>query len=151
MSKTLSFRGKLDMGLQNRIKLATLNGKTGYRITKFQTMSTTPGTAAGTGIELICQIFKTDQTGAITSTVDFTEGNLLAVTYLKDGVAASDAGKETIIFDQEVFNQDIYISMTDASGNTIPGNYYIELETVKLTDVQSTQLTLKNLRNIASR
>ena len=30
-------------------------------------------------------------------------------------------------------------------------NYYIELEQTTLTDVQSTQLTLSNLRTIASR
>ena len=55
-----------------------------------------------------------------------------------------------IVFDNEVFNQDIYIN-TAATTGTIPVNYHIELETVALSATESTQLTLKNLRTIASR
>ena len=40
--------------------------------------------------------------------------------------------------------------MIDASGNTVPGNYYIEVETMELSDVQATQLTLKNIKTITS-
>ena len=83
--------------------------------------------------------------------LNFSESDLLAVSYNKEGVAASQGGYEVIIFDNEVFNQNIYVTMQDASGNTIRGNYYIELKTMTLSDVQATQLTLKNLRTLASR
>ena len=142
-----TFRGMLDMGTQEKIHLSTADGLTGYRINKLQIISKTPGVAAGTGIELICQIFVTDQTGSISSEVDFSDTDLLAVAYLKDGVAASDSGHEIIIFDKEVFNQDVYINMTDASGNTIQGNYYLELEQIKLSVNESTFATLKNIRS----
>ena len=137
------------MGVQDKINLKTLNGKTGYKITKFQLMSTTPGVNK---YEYIGQIFKTNQAGSITSTVDFTHGDLLAVTYLKGNSGANDAGfDEIIIFDNEKFNQNIFINITDASGGTVACNYYIELETMSLSDIQTTQLTLQSLRNIASR
>ena len=48
------------------------------------------------------------------------------------------------------FNQDIYVNITDISGSTVPANYYIELETIPLSDIQATQLTLKNIRTITS-
>tara|TARA_Y100000593_G_C4145108_1_gene254239 strand:- start:86 stop:535 length:450 start_codon:yes stop_codon:yes gene_type:complete len=144
-----TFRGKLDMGTQKRLRLSTADGLTGYRISKLQIISKTPGVAAGTGIELICQIFATDQSGSISAEVNFSDPDLLGVAYLKDGVAASDSGYEIIIFDKEVFNQDVYINMTDASGNTIQGNYYLELEQIKLNINESTFATLKNLRQFA--
>jgi len=147
MSKTLSFRGMIAPGLQEKINLATLNGKTGYKIKKFQLMSKTPG--ADADVAFIAQIFASDQTGSITATVNFTNSNLLAAAFYN---AEQNAGRqyETIIFDDRVFNQDIYINITDADGGTKHCNYYIELETMPLTDIQSTQLTLKNLRTIAS-
>ena len=50
-----------------------------------------------------------------------------------------------IIMDNEIFNQDIYVTHNDnhASQNC---NYYIELEQIKLSDVQSTSITLQSLR-----
>ena len=148
MSKIISFRGKLDIGLQDKLNLKTLNGKTGYKITKFQLMSTTPGINK---YEYISQIFKTDQTGSIGTTVDFTDNNLLAVAYLKGTSGANDgAFAEDIIFDNEKFNQNIFINITDASGGTVACNYYIELETMTLDDIESSMLTLKSLRTIAS-
>jgi len=51
-----------------------------------------------------------------------------------------------MIFDQEIFNQDIYIGTKDTQGNAM--NYYIELEQVKLDLSQSTVATLKDIRNL---
>tara|TARA_Y100001938_G_C7811831_1_gene292270 strand:- start:41 stop:496 length:456 start_codon:yes stop_codon:yes gene_type:complete len=149
MSRTISFRGTLDMGTQDRIKLSTLKGKVGYKINKFQIMSTLPG-QSGKSVEYVAQIFKTDQTGSITPDVNFTNSDLLAVIHLQDQQASDNPASEIIIFDNEVFNQDIFVTMQDADGDTVPGNYYIELETMPLSDLQATQLTLKNLRSIAS-
>lgn len=148
MSKKLSYKGTLPVGEQDRIKLATMDGKTGYKITKFNLLSTTPGVGK---FEFIGQITKTDQTGSISTTVNFTNSDLLAVAYIKGAAGESDtAFTEHIIFDNEKFNQDIFINITDASGSTVPCNYYIELETMSLTDLEATMLTLKNIRTITS-
>ena len=142
MSKTLSYRGTLAIGEQDRIRLRTLKGKVGYKITKFQIMSTTPGT---NNVELIGKITKTDQTGSISTTVNFTESDLLATVFYD---RASNRSTNTIIFDNEKFNQDIFVNITDQSGNTIPANYYIELETMALSDLEATMITLQSLRTL---
>ena len=41
-----TFRGLLEDGAQERIRLETLDGKTGYRINKFQIMNEEAGAAA---------------------------------------------------------------------------------------------------------
>jgi hypothetical protein len=148
MSKKLSYKGKLDMGTEDRIKLATLNGKRGYKINKFQILGTLPGATANT--EYIAKITSRAESN-ITATVDFTDDDLLAVVYSVDNTSSAVPYSDVIIFDNTKFNQDIYVNITDASGGTTPCNYYIELETMSLNDVESTMLTLKNLRAIASR
>jgi hypothetical protein len=146
MSKKLSYKGKLAMGTGKKIKLSTLNGKTGYKITKLKVIPTNPGTDN----EMILQVFTTDQAGSISATVDFSSGNLLGVAYWKEGHSFNHAGLIDVFFDNEIFNQDVFLTLTDGgSGSTNPGNYYIEMETVALSDVQSTQLTLKNLRTVS--
>tara|TARA_Y100001938_G_scaffold136246_1_gene198867 strand:+ start:523 stop:960 length:438 start_codon:yes stop_codon:yes gene_type:complete len=145
MSRKLTFKGQLPIGEQDRIKLSTINGKTGYRITKFEIMSSTPGVGS---FEMVGKIFKTDQTGKVNAEVNLTEDSLLAVHYLHDDATASV--NQQIIMDNTKFNQDIFIYIADAGGNTIPGNYYIELETMTLSDLEATMLTLKNIRAITS-
>ena len=134
------------MGEQDRIKLSTINGKTGYKIKKFQILSQQPGQS---NVEFIAKITKTDQTGNITNTVDFTDNDLLAVAYYQDeGNAARQ--NETIIFDNQKFNQDIFVNITDGASATTRCNYYIELETMPLSDLEATYLTLQNIRDITS-
>ncbi len=144
MSKKISYKGQLPMGEQDRIRLKTINGKTGYKINKFQVLSQQPGQS---NVEFVAKITKTDQTGSITNTVDFTDANLLACVYYQDeGNAARQ--NETIIFDNEKFNQDIFVNITDGAGATTPCNYYIELESMPLSDLEATMLTLQNIRTI---
>tara|TARA_R100000388_G_scaffold82414_1_gene61204 strand:+ start:411 stop:854 length:444 start_codon:yes stop_codon:yes gene_type:complete len=146
MSKTISYRGKLPIGEQDRIRLKTINGKVGYRITKFQVITTTPGAAT---TEMIGQIYKTDQTGNITTTVDFSDKDLLAMAYYQDGLTIDTTQNMTVIFDNEKINQDIFVNITDAAGTTVPANYYIELEAMALSDIESTMLTLQSLRTVS--
>ena len=146
MSKTITFRGILAEGLEQKIKLSTLDGKQGYKIVKFQTMSSLVG---ANEYETMTKIYAKAQ-GAGSTGVDFSESDLLAASYIEDNPSHAYPLSETIFFDNEVFNQDIFVNTASLTG-TVPVNYYIELETVKLTDVQSTQLTLKSLRQIASR
>ncbi len=142
MSRTLSYTGQLPTGLQDRIKLSTITGKTGYKVVNFEIIPKTLGAAT----ELVCKIYNTDQTGSIGPVVDFTDNNLLAVAYYSS-TGGIFRGK-TIIFDNEKFNQDIYVTLADAGGSTTPGNYYIELESMSLSDVETTMMTLQSIRNI---
>ena len=130
MSKTLSYKGTIPMGEQERIKLSTPNGKTGYKITKFQVIETRPGHV---DVEIIAKIYNKTQLNAVSNTIEFTESDLMAVAW------------------RQVTNQDIYVTMADVAGNTTPGNYYIELETMSLTDLETTKLTLQNIKAINSR
>ena len=149
MSKRkISYAGKINMGTQDKINLKTNNGKTGYKITKFQVISTTPGATAS--VEYVAKIFNKDQTGSIGAVVDFTDSNLLACAFYQVRSDASVANAETIIFDNKEFNQDIFITIEDAEGGTVPCNYYLELETMALSDAETTMLTLQSLRTVSS-
>ena len=143
MSKTISYKGQLDMGLEDRINLRTIKGKIGYKITKFHILSSTPGVG---NHEFVAQIFNKTQLGSIGSAVNFTNNELLAAIYYAENATTGNAeAPQTIIFDNAKFNQDIFISITDASGGTVPCNYYIELETMDLDDVEATMLTLQSI------
>ena len=147
MSKTISYKGTIPMGEEERIRLKTIKGNVGYKITKFQLMSTTPGVNK---YEYVGKITKTSDTN-IGSTVDFTDSDLLSVAYLKGNSGANDAGfDKIIIFDNEMFNQDIFVNITDASTGTVPCNYYIELEMMSLNDLEATKLTLQSIRQITA-
>jgi len=143
MSRIVSFRGLLADGAQERISLQTNNGLTGYRIIKFQVMPAIPGDATQ---ESVMKIYKVLQT-AITATVDFADNRLLgAALYKQEANASQTANGVTIIFDNEIFNQDIYITHKDAAtGEEM--NYYIELEQMDLALDEQTVATLKDIRN----
>ncbi len=148
MSKILSYKGTLAIGDEERISLSTIKGKVGYKINKFQLISTTPGAGDYEYVGKITKV-KDPNIGAI---VKFTDADLLGIVYYKGKLSANEpASTDTIIFDNEKFNQDIFVNITDAGGGTIPCNYYIELETMNLSDLEATMLTLKNLRTVYSR
>ena len=148
MSKKLSFKGTLNIGTEDKISLKTIKGKIGYKITKLQAISTKPGTVDHD--EVLMQVFSKSQIGSIGNEVQFTNSELLAVCFYEDNDNPAYMASNLIIFDNQPFNQDIFISATDVGGGTKPVNYYIEIETMELNDLQATQLTLKNLRTITS-
>jgi len=138
-----TFRGKIADGSQDTIVLHTNDGGTGYRIAKFSIMTAAPGTLNG---EFVTKIYKTSQ-ATIDGAVDFSDNQLLgAATLVTQSNPANNQQPLAVIFDTEIFNQDIYVTHFDAdSSNAI--NYYIELEQVKLDLNQSTVATLKDIRN----
>ena len=69
--------------------------------------------------------------------IDFRQDGLLAVAYLSGDVSETNTDFQTVIFDDTVFNQDIYISNADISGSTAAVNYMITLEKVKMSDSES--------------
>jgi len=136
-----TFRGILNDGAQEEIRLSTKQGKIGYKIVKFQVMSKDPGTDT---VEGTCKIYKISQS-TINGTVDFSDGNLLgAAEYHKEQNTAYPLGTN-IIFEQEVFNQDIYVTWKDNAVG-VSMNYYIELEVMKLNDNEATVSTLMDIR-----
>jgi len=145
-----TFRGRILDGGQDTIVLHTNNGETGYRIKKFEIMPQSPGTV---DYESGVSIWKTSQSNISTATLDFdfTDNRLLAAAYMLLGTAPTQGNNSVAtIFDNEVFNQDIYITHTNVEGSGAAGNmnYYLELEQVKLNLSESTVATLKDLRNL---
>ena len=139
-----SFRGQIADGGIDTITLHTNDGSTGYQIKKVQCVPADPGT---TNTEHVFKIFKIPQTTA-TGSIDFSDQTLLASVYLS---SRDDryGGDNIIVFDNEIFNQDIYLTHDDTN-NAGAVNYYIELEQVKLNLDENTVATLKDIRNIVS-
>ena len=137
-----SFRGKIAKGNQDVISLHTSNGSTGYRIKKFQVMGITENET----YEATVQVFTIPQT-TITANVDFSNNTLLAAAMYLDSGSSSVSGQQTVIFDNVIFNQDIYVTY-EAIAAASDMNYYIELEQVKLSLDENTVATLKDIRNI---
>ena len=141
-----SFRGKLADGAIQTISLHTNTGAKGYRIVKMNLFAAKPGAASQ---ESIVKIFKIPQSTA-DGEVDFSDNTLIAAGYLLNHLTATDnPAYMYTLFDNETFNQDIYITHSEVK-NSEEINYYIELETVNLSLDENTVATLKDIRNIKS-
>jgi hypothetical protein len=140
-----TFRGLMVDGGQEKIRLTTKKGKVGYRIVKFQGFPNLPGT---TSSESIFRIYKFERpTPSLTdANIDFTDGNLLAVLIVPGSSSYLYPGQSNlIIFDREIFNQDVYIIHTNTEGSQ-KSNYYLELESFMLSDHDTMVATLKDVR-----
>ena len=137
-----SFRGKLEDGGLDTIVLHTNTGSTGYRVVKFQLFPETPNVNQ----ESLVNIYKIRQTTAAT-TADFSDNTLLAAGLYVSKESNLDQHLE-VVFDNEIFNQDIYITHTEGEA-TRAINYYIELEQIKLDLSENTVATLKDIRNLS--
>jgi hypothetical protein len=138
-----TFRGILaDLG-QQRIRLSTKKGKIGYKIVNFQIIGHEPGEKSQ---ESLVKIFKVKQS-SVTGIVDFSDGNLLGVAYwaIHPDPQYGEGLAGPIIFEQEVFNQDIYITHKDMNVGELC-SYYLELETFVQTDNQAAVSTLRDIR-----
>jgi len=143
----VTFQGKLNIDQEKELFLRTQNGKTGYKIIKFQIISTTPGVDSH---ELVGKITSAPDPN-VGPTIDLSNSEVLAVAYHTDLGNANVATSDSIIIDNQVINQNIFVQIGNANPSvTIPANYYIKLEKMVLSDLQSTQITLKNLRTIFS-
>jgi len=146
MSRIVSFRGLIESSGQDTIALQTNTGLMGYRIVKFQMMTPNAGT---TDYEHTMQIWKVEQT-SITAEVNFSNNRLLAAGFIEGAAATNFIGNPLhVIFDNEIFNQDIYITHFD-SKSALACNYYLELEQMKLDLNEQTVATLKDIRNIGA-
>ena len=137
-----SFRGNIADGSVDTISLHTNTGAIGYRIKKFQIITTNP--SAGSDYASIVKIYKIPQT-TVDGVVDFSDNTLMGVAWSSGDSATPNNFLETVIFDNEVVNQDIYITHSELVGTT-GSNYYLELEQVKLDLNEATVATLKDMR-----
>jgi len=130
----------LDNGEQDTINLHTNDGKTGYKVVKFQVLSAGP---VGLSPEAVISIWKEAPT-AISANIDFNDNRLLAAAFYENNQNVAAEGQNVIIFDNEIFNQDIYVTCYSTDGEI---NYYIELEQMDLALDEATVATLKDIRN----
>jgi len=137
-----TYRGLIPDGDQIKINLRTNDGKVGYRINKFQVIPEDP---AGTTGEITVKIFKEPQT-TVTDKIRFDDLSLLGCAYYSGNANPNYPHDAVIIFDSEVFNQDIHITQKDTNDQA-KVNYYLELEQVKLNDNETTMATLQSLRS----
>jgi len=135
-----SYRGQLDDGGQDKIRLTTTDGRMGYKVIKFQILPPAPG---ATTHELVGKIYTMEQT-TVTGTVDFSDSTLLAAAIFAQS-SDSFNSFHSVIFDNSIVNQDMYVTIDD-SQNAAGANYYIELEQIKLTAAQAEVLIVKDLR-----
>ena len=139
-----TFRGLLKSDQVQTINLHTTDGSIGYRIKKFDVISHRPGALE---YEATLTVSKVNFTPA--SDIDLSDNTILAVAYWHGYYSTNEPQTgEKVVFDQEIFNQDIYVGNKDRQGNEM--NYYIELEQVKLDLTENTVATLKDIRNIQS-
>jgi len=150
MSRIISYRGKLDgddSGSSDTIALHTNDGKTGYKIRKLQTIQHSPGAINCEGLVVIWKIPPT-AAQIIQKTIDLNDVTILAIAFYSGQASAQTYPEDmSIIFDNEIVNQDIYVSYIDVSTSNDDMNYYIELEQISLTEDQALVAIVKNLRN----
>ena len=143
MNQILSYKGLLEDGGQDTILLSTKKGEKGYRIVKFQLFPQNPGEA---NAESTMKIYKNEQSG-VDQFVDFSDNRILGVATIGNSTAGNVYPPIlSVVFDQEIFNQDIYITHMETSGNQ-SCNYYLELEVIMLNETEATVATLKDIRN----
>jgi hypothetical protein len=140
-----SFKGKMNSGQQVRIRLSTNNGMRGWRIVKLAAFPNLPGMS---NYETLFSVFKTEQDAPSpdTPTANFDDALLLGVVWLEGASSNTNTDTYHVIFDREIVNQDIYVTMTDTGGTSVESNYYIELEQVPLNTNSQAVATLRDIR-----
>ena len=142
------FRGLIADGAVQNISLHTNDGSVGYKIVKFELMGNKPG---DTSYESVVKIYKIPQTEAsVDAVIDFSDNTMIAAGFLEGSTSVTAVDGKIVIFDNEIFNQDIYITHKNILnvGVDDPVNYYIELEQIKLDLTDNTMATLKDIKNI---
>ena len=148
MAERLTYSALMVDDTQQRILLSTRKGEAGYRIVKFQVI---PNDIIGsTAHEASIQVWKTEQS-VIDDEIDFNNNRLLAAAYYirttsGGGTPTAVTDNQTVIFENEIINQDIYVTYKDGQGGQ-KMNYYLELERIKLSEHDAMVATIKNIRN----
>ena len=134
-----SFKGRLPNLGQDQIHLAGGDTNTGYRIHKFEIIGQSPFFAES---EAVMKIYTVKQS-SVDSNVDFRDETLLGVSIATNNTANPvDSAYKAVIFDQDVVNQDLYVTYKTNQGSE-KCNYYIELEEVKMKDPETAVVNYK--------
>ena len=136
-----TFRGLMADSTQDTIVLHTNDGSIGYRIVKFKALANHP---RGESPECVLKIYKVSQSSIEPDTIDFSDQTLLGALFYEGNANDYYTNQTDVIFDREIFNQDIYITCKVSEGTM---NYYLELEQIKLDLSESSVATLKDIRN----
>jgi hypothetical protein len=142
--KMHSFRGKLADGGQERIRIQGPVGAIAWRITKFELI----GPDASESIESTVKIYRMEQT-SVDDAIDFTDSNLLGAGVINQSQVSQNYSDDVrIIFDNELFVQNIYVTNKGVD-YTASVNYYIELEEVKVSQAGMAQLAVATVRRLS--
>jgi hypothetical protein len=140
MSTIKTFRGRLDNLEEDRIYLAGGADNIGFKIHKFEIMGQTPFFAES---EAIMKIYTVSQAGSVDASVDMGDETLLAVSIAtNDSDNPVTSGYRSVIFEQVVVNQDLFVTYKTNQGSE-KCNYYIELEEVKIKDSEAAVINYK--------
>ena len=145
-NRILTYKGLLEDRGQDTILLTTKKGEVGYRIVKFLLF---PAGATGAfSYESFVSIWKEEQSSIPSDGVpDFSDNRLLGCGYYtQSSSGATNPEDINVFFDQEIFNQDIYVTHSNSESNEAI-NYYIEIEVIKLREMEAMVATLKDIRN----
>jgi hypothetical protein len=144
-NRILSYRGLLADGGQDTILLSTKKGEKGYRITKFQLLGKD---VTGANQESVVKIYSKLQS-TVDGVVDFNATTLLGAGFYEQAASGSYFGGQIIVFDNVIFNQDIFVTHSDAAGSAPLNyvNYYLELEVLMLSESEATVATLSDIRS----
>ena len=112
MGRIISFRGLAESGDIIKLNMSTVDGKTGYKIRKFQIFPHKPGTQDA---EDVMKIFKTDPDAANRvmpglGIVDFSDQRLIAAAFLAAGASIAYSSSEVVVFDSEKVNQNLHFN-----------------------------------------
>jgi len=141
--KIHSFKGLLADEEQRKIRIQGPVGAVAWRISKFEIMPNTPGAV---NAELIIQIWREEQSDpTAVSTINFDHNELLAAGFSRSSTAASESGYQFVTFDNALFTRNIWVTLNEINGSA-SGNYYIELEEVKLSQAGMAQLAVAAAR-----
>jgi len=140
-----TYKGQLADGGQDRIRLQTIKGKVGYRIVRFEIFL-----KDYTGSDRIhgMTVWRNEQSSVPTNYFqpNFTDSDILAVAIIVwDQPGPQLSPQMGIVFADEIFNQDIFVTHTDEP-SAYPANYYLELESFPLDDAGAEYTTLKDMR-----
>ena len=138
--RTITYKGLIANQTIHRIRLGTKKGLTGYRIKKLQVFPFEDDT-----IEATVKVFSVEPAGA-TNSANFDDPTLLGAVYFSmDSGSAAAPEDTTVVMDNKIVNQDIFITLR-CHTNIASLNYYIELESIDLDLGEATVATLKDMR-----
>jgi len=127
-----TFRGKLEDGGQDQIYLHGGATGDGFKIAKFLVFPA--GATSAFSYESFVSVFKNDDGTAVPGdgTPNFEDQRLVACAYYtQSSSGATNPEDINVVFDNEVFNQDIFIQHSNSESSAAI-NYYIELEQVMM-------------------